>query len=429
LKIPAFIKDNLLLKMTSLNTLVIGVRLVVSFFIQRLLAQLVGEVGIYKIGQLRSLSQLLMSFTSLGVFNGIVKYVSEHKEDKVQLQRLFSSTFVFTTIGTLVTAVVLFIFSKQLSDYLFGSQDFVYLIKIMVVVAPCIAIQRVFNGVVNGLSKYKQFAKIELVSYLISATLTIVLLFQYNIDGALIAIAITPVIQVTVMFFLFIKVLKEYVQFSKLTFSAPFAKSLLAFSLMSFVSTILLNYIEIDIRVMLADKLTEVDAGIWTAMTFISKNYMVFSGSIFTLYIIPKFAGIHTKKGFKTELFVIYKTLLPIFAVGMVLVYVLRSYVIDFVYPGFETMAPLFKWQLMGDFIRLASLVLAHQFLAKKMVRNFIFSEILSLVLFYGLASYLSSDYGIEGVVMAHFIRYIIYFLVVLYLVFRYFRKQPQKEA
>jgi PST family polysaccharide transporter len=415
--------------MTSLNALVISIRLVVSLFIQRLLAELVGEAGVYKIGQLRSLTQLLTSFTSLGVFNGIVKYVSEHKEDKEQLQKLFSTTFVFTTIGTALTGTVLFFGSTYLSEYLFGSESFAYLIKLWAVIVPFIAIQRVFNGVVNGLSKYKQFAKIELLSYLISATLTVLFLFEYNIDGALVAIAITPFIQVMVMLFIFIKVLREYVQFSKLSFKVPLAKSLLAFSLMSFVSTVLLNYVEIDIRSMLANRLTEDDAGTWTAMTFISKNYMVFSGSIFTLYVIPKFAGIFTKSDFKVELFTIYKTLLPIFGIGMILVYIFRDLVIEIIYPGFTGMAPLFKWQLLGDFIRLASLVLAHQFLAKKMVRNFIFSEVFSLVLFYGLAYYLSTDYGVEGVVMAHFIRYVLYFLLVFYLVFRYFKKIRIKEA
>ena len=87
-------------------------------------------------------------------------------------------------------------------------------------------------------------------------------------------------------------------------------------------------------------------------------------------------------------------------------------------------MLPLFKWQLLGDFIRLASLVLAHQFLAKKMVRNFIFSELLSLGLFYGFANYLVAEYGVEGIVMGHFLRYIIYFIVVIFLVWRYFNNQ-----
>jgi O-antigen/teichoic acid export membrane protein len=426
LKIPQFIRGNLLLKMTSLNATVIAIRLVVSLFIQRLLAEMVGETGISKIGQLRNLTQLLTSVASVGIFNGVVKYVAEHKEDKEQLQKLFSTAFVFIVSSIVITGAGLFFTANLISEYLFNTSEYAYIIKLIGVTVPFIGIQRVFNGVVNGLSQYKKFAKIDLFGYLLSAVLTVVLLIQYDIDGALVAIAITPVIQLMVLLFIFLKVLREYIQFTQLQFKVPMAKSLLAFSLMSFFSTVLINFVEIDVRTMIVNRITEVDAGIWTAMTFISKNYMVFSAAIFTLYVLPKFASIHTEQGFKKELVSIYKTLLPLFGVGMILVYVLRFQVIDVIYPDFTAMAPLFKWQLAGDFVRLGSLVLAHQFLAKKMVRNFIFTELLSLGLFYGLAYYLVAGYGVEGVVMAHFIRYVIYFFVVLFLVWRYFRKQKR---
>jgi PST family polysaccharide transporter len=410
--------------MTSLNAGVIGVRLIVSLFIQRLLAEMVGEAGISKIGQLRNLSQLLMSISSVGIFNGVVKYVSEFKEDGDQLKKLFSTSFVFVTLGTVLCGTLLFFSADFISDYLFKDIHFAYLIKLVAITVPFIAVQRVFNGVVNGLSQYKRFAKIDLFSYLVSAILTVVLLLNYNIDGALVAIALTPVIQLSVLLVIFVKVLRQYVHFKGLSFTTPMAKSLLAFAAMSLFSSILLNYVEIDIRTMIVNQIAETDAGIWTAMTFISKNYMVFSNAIFTLYVLPKFASIHTESDFRKELFSIYKTLLPIFGVGMILVYLFRDLVIQLIYPDFDAMAPLFKWQLMGDFIRLASLVLAHQFLAKKLVRNFIFTEILSLALFYGFAHYLTADYGVEGVVIAHFIRYIIYFLVVFFLVIRYFRNR-----
>lgn len=428
MKLPKFIRENLLLKMTSLNATVISIRLVISLFVQRLLAEMVGEAGISKIGQLRNLIQLLTSVSSVGVFNGIVKYVSEHREDKEQLRRLFSTSFVFIVLASVVAVPLLFFSSGYISEYLFTTRDFDFVIKLLAILVPVIAVQRLFNGVINGLSRYKKFAKIDLIAYLLSSGLLVYFLFEYNIDGVLVAIALAPAIQLTVLLFIFFKTLKEYVQFKKLSFTAPMAKGLLAFSLMSFVSTVLLNYVEIDVRSMIVNKIAEDDAGIWTAMTFISKNYMVFSTAIFTLYVLPKFASIHSESGFRKELLSIYKTLLPIFGVGMILVYLLRDYVILIIYPDFTAMAPLFKWQLLGDFVRLASVILAHQFLAKRMVRNFIFTEIMSLALFYGLANYLTGIYGVEGVVMGHFIRYIIYFLVVAFLVWRYFRKNKGNE-
>ena len=139
--------------MTSLNAGVIVIRLIVSFFINREITDVVSKGGYAKIGDLRNLIAQLTAFTSLGVFNGIVKYVSEYKEDKEQLQKLFSTTFVFTIIGTVLSFSVLFFGASFFSNYYFNSPDYEYLIKLIAVIIPFISIQRVFNGVVNGLSK------------------------------------------------------------------------------------------------------------------------------------------------------------------------------------------------------------------------------------------------------------------------------------
>jgi PST family polysaccharide transporter len=190
---------------------------------------------------------------------------------------------------------------------------------------------------------------------------------------------------------------------------------------MSFVSAFLLNYIEINIRTTVADDINVNDAGYWTAINFISKNYMVFATGLFSLYVIPKFANIHNKTEFKKEVLNIYKTILPIFGLGMVLVYIFRNLIIEIVYPNFKGMEPLFKWQLLGDFIRLCALVLAHQFFAKRLVKSFVITEIISLVLFFVLTKIFIQYYGTEGVVIAHFVRYIVYFVIVIFVVRSYF--------
>ena len=166
--------------MTSLNAGVILIRLFIGFFIQRELTQNLVSGGYAKVGSLRNLMQILTSITSLGVFNGIVKYVAEHKENKDELQKLFSTTFVFILVGSVLTFVILFFFSESISDYFFYSKDYSFIVKLIAVIAPFVAIQRVFNGVVNGLSEYKYFAKIELIAYVVSAILTIWFLYEFN---------------------------------------------------------------------------------------------------------------------------------------------------------------------------------------------------------------------------------------------------------
>lgn len=416
--------------MTSLNAPVIITRLGISLVVQRFISLYFGEIGFHLMGQLRNLIQILTSITSLGVFNGIVKYVAEYKEDKPELNKVFSTTFAFWTLGVLVCFLGLFFGANAISNHLFETSEYVNLIRLCAIVAPFIGMQRVFNGVVNGLSHYKKFVKIDLISYLLGAGLTAYFIYTKNFEGVLYAIAITPFFQFSVLVIIFFKELKTYVPFKNLSFSFPYAKPLLAFSLMSFFSTVVLNSLEIEIRNVIVDAISKEKSGIWTAMTTLSKNYMSFSIMLFSMYVLPKFAVIKTKNDFTREVKNIYKTLLPIFGAGMILVYVLRGIIIDLVFPGHdkEALEPLFKWQLFGDFVRLMSMVIAYQFIAKKMVRTFIFTELVSLGLFFGLSYYLVNIYGVEGVTIAHFARYVIYLVVVFVLVMRYFRKNRDVE-
>jgi len=426
-KLQRFFRGNLILKITSLNAVVITVRLIVSVFIQRLLAVNLGESGIANIGQLRNLIGMVTSTSTFGTFSGIVKYVAQYRQNLKELAKLFSTTLVFLLIGSVLTALVLFLGAERFSIYFFGTNSYGYVLQLLAVIAPFVALNRVISAVVNGLSEYKKYAKIELISYLLATVAIIAGLYTGNLEGVLIAIIIAPVIQLVVVFSIFGPRLSEYVQMKSLNFSLFYKNKLLAFTLMSFVSTFMLNYIELDIRTLITVELNINEAGYWTALNFISKNYMVFASGLFTLYVIPRFANIYEKEVFKNEVINIYKTILPIFGLGMLLVYLLRNLIIEIIYPDFTGMEPLFKWQLLGDFIRLCSLVLAHQFLAKRMVKSFIITEIISLLLFFSLSKIFVQYYGTEGIVIAHFIRYVIYLIIVIIVIWKYFDTQSKE--
>lgn len=429
MKIPEFIRANLLLKMTSLNAVVIIIRLAIGFILNREISGLVTKGEYAQIGNFRNLIAQLTSVTSLGVFNGVVKYVSEHKTDAEKLNKLFSTTTVFTIVGSVATFLFLFFGADYFAEKYLGDLTYVYVIKILAVIVPFISIQRVFNGIINGLSLYKAFSKIELIAYLLSSGLTFLFLYWKNFEGVILSIALAPAIQVLIILFIMTKIFKEYIRFSEIRFKIPFAKSLLAFTVMSFVSTVLVQEIEVWVRNDIEHTLGEDDAGIWTGLILFSKNYMVFISAILTLYILPKFAGIYDRNKFIIELKNIYITILPLFAAGMFLIYLFRDFLIDIQFKSdYSAMAPLFKWQLLGDFIRLASIILAAQFLAKKMVYAFVFSELLSLGLFFGFSVWFIDIFGVEGVPMAHLARYLIYFVIVLFLVWRYFNRERNKR-
>jgi PST family polysaccharide transporter len=422
-KLPSFLNNNLILKITSLNSLVVGARLIISLLVQNLLAYYTGQAGIAKVGQIRNISNILMSVSSLGVFNGVVKYVSEYKNNQQGLQKLFSTVFVLSTIATLTLSLVIYFSANMLSQWLFFTEAYAIVFKVLAVAAPFIAMNRIFNGVISGISAYKIHAKIEIIWYTLASLLLLVSLYYYNIGGVLLAIAVTPIVQFFVLIFIFGNTLREYIIFKKLSFKTPLLKALLGFTLMSFVGTVFLNFIEIELRTLISDRISENEAGVWTAMSSISKIYMQFLVLIFPIYILPNYAKISSLALFKKQVKEIYTTLLPLVFVGMLAVYLCKNQIIEIIYTdAFLSMTPLFKWQLLADFTRFLAVVLAYYFISKNAFGYFILTELISLVFYFIFAKVLISDYGTEGVVVANLLRYFCYLIMVFVAIFHYFK-------
>ena len=417
MKLPSFLKNNLILKITSLNSLVVGIRLLISLIVQNLLAQYTGQSGIAKVGQIRNFTNILTSVSSLGVFNGVVKYVSEYKDNEKGLIKLFSTVYVISTITTILLSVVIFTYAKNLSSWLFLNEDYYLVFYILSMLVPFIAMNRIFNGIISGLSAYKVHAKIEVVWYSMASFLLIFSLYNYNIEGVLIAIAITPIIQFFVLIFIFGKALNEYIKFSKLSFRFPMLKVLLGFTLISFTATVCSNFVEINFRNLISDKISENEAGIWTAMSSISKIYMQFLITIFSIYILPKYAKIHFSYAFKKEIKNIYKTLLPLVIIGMLIVYFSREILILLIYnDDFLGMKVLFKWQLLADLVRFIANILSFKFLAKNQVKYFVTTQLIGLVSYCICGHLLINHFFVEGLVIALLLSNIIYFILVLYI-------------
>ena len=415
MKLPSFLKKNLILKITSLNSLVVGIRLLVSLIVQNLLAQYTGQSGIAKVGQIRNLSNILTSLSSFGVFNGIVKYVSEYKNNEKGLTKLFSTVFVISSIATIFISVIIFIYSKELSSWLFLTEDYYLVFHILSVIVPFIAMNRIFNGIISGLSAYKVHAKIEVIWYLIASIFLLISLYYYNIEGVLIAIAVTPLVQFLVLTLIFGKTINDYVKFKKLSLQTPLVKVLLGFSLISFVATVCLNFVEINFRTLISEKISENEAGIWTAMSSISKIYMQFLITVFSIYILPKYTSLNFSHEFKNEVKAIYKTLLPIVLLGMLLVFFSKKYLILSIYnESFLSMTILFKWQLLADLVRFIANILSFKFLAKKQIKHFVSTQLIGLTTYLIMGNLLIDFYLVEGLVMALFFSNLIYLIVVL---------------
>ena len=418
MKIPSFIKNNLLLKVTSANTGLVLVRMLFSLISQKALAIFIGAEGIAIVGNLKNVVGFFEQFSILGTSNGLVKYISEHKDDKKQLNNLFSTVFVFSAIASIVSFMILFFWSNAINHAVFGAnENYGYIFKILAFLIPFMGVNGILYALLNGLSAYKLFSKIGLIVVISSTILIVLLTIKFGLIGSLIAISTIPLLQFLIYIIFSSKTYKTFIDLNFISFKLSFKKQLLSYSLMTLVVVFFSNIIDVAIRHLIEDKTSIAEAGYWTAMNSISRVYMQFSAAIFPLYILPVYAKLTSTIDFRKEVVKIYKMLLPFLISGMLVVFLFREFIIKTLYTSeFLAMSSLFKWQLLGDLIKFVAIVLSYQFIAKKQIGYFIFTEVLSVLMFYGFSVYFIDIYGTDGVVIAHFVRYILFFLVVLFI-------------
>jgi PST family polysaccharide transporter len=270
-------------------------------------------------------------------------------------------------------------------------------------------------AIMNGFSKYKILLVINITGQILGLLVTLLLIKQENIDGALIAVVITPALNllITIVGVAFRKNLMSFINITDIQFSV--LRNLSPNMIMALVSSIALPIVYIIIRNYIISEIGIKEAGYWTAVTRVSDYYLMFINSLMALYILPRFAELKSRSEFRKEVFSFYKTVLPIFAIILGIIYLSRTLLVNLLFTEeFRPVEDLMGYQILGDFMRVMSMVIAYKFLAKKMFTHFIIIEIFLFVIMYFSSIYLIDAFGLKGAVMGHFLSYLMHFGIVL---------------
>ncbi|MFC4721528.1 O-antigen translocase [Geojedonia litorea] len=411
-----YINTNVLFKVVHLNTATILTKIVAGILTSKAIAIFIGVEGMALIGNLKNFLTAIHSIAILGFYNGLVKYIAEFKENAVELSKTLSTAYYLGFFSTLLVSFLCYYNAQAVNDFLFSENyNYAYVIRVLALALPFYSLNMFSFSIMNGFSKYKILLIISIIGQILGLLITLVLIYQNKIDGALVAAVIAPslIFLITLVGIVNRKNFVSYVKISNV--DGEILKKLGPFTAVALVTVVALPLISIVIRNYIIDHSGIKDAGYWEAMNRISDYYLMFVSSLMTLYILPKFSNIESKKEFKSEILNVYKAIIPVFALSLLLIYLLRPFIVKVVFSeAFQPVEQLFGWQLLGDFVKVISIVIAYQFIAKKMFVHFIIIELFLVVVLYFSSIYLIDGVGVKGAVIAHFVSYLMYFGIVL---------------
>ena len=368
------------------------------------------------VGNMRNFFTSIETVSTLGFQNGIVKYAAESQEDEVALKKVISTIFISLLCTAILLAIVLFFFSGYWNDQVFGSEnqyDFVF--KLLALALPWYVVNVFLISIINGFGRFKSVIYINIFGNIIGLVVSILLIFQFKVSGALASVALTPALLFLLSFYYINKEISLRKNISIQCFDFSLIKKLSSYSMMAVVYGCVGPLVYLAIRNNVIDKLGLEQAGYWSAMERISANYLLFVSTLLTVYFLPKLVLAKTNQETKKVFFSFYKTILPLFIIGLVAIYFLRFYIIDLLFTvAFLPVSKLFFWQLIGDVLKVASIILGYEFFAKKMTLAFILTELMSLGILYFSTIYFIKAFEMEGIVMAYAFTYAIYLLVLI---------------
>ena len=418
-----------ILQVFSLNAIATGVRMLAGMIGVKVVALLIGPSGIALLGQLSNFSTMLLGLANGGITSGIIKYISEFKKDEKKVSSYISNAFRITVICSLLIGVCLILLCTCLSRLILLTDEYYYVFIVFGFTVFFYALNGLIVSIINGYKEFKLYVRVNIIGTIAGTLYSIILVFLWGVPGALINTVTFQSVMIFVTLYLCRKQPWMNMSYFKQKLDKFVLKDYMGYALMSLLTFALQPVSQMFLRGYVISEISATDAGIWEGMNRISAMYLSVLTSAFTVYYIPRLSEITDPKELHDEVFRCYKMFIPILLLISVAIYLLKEFIIWLLFtPEFYTMESLFSWQLIGDFFKICSWLLAVLMIAKARTWMFISTEIIFSAT-YVILSFIFMRYnGVIGLTQGYLCNYMFYGLVMALLFRNVIRPQRNYE-
>lgn len=408
-----------LVKVSFLNAIATMIKMLTGFVSVKVVAAIIGPVGVALLGQLNNFVQILLSVSNGGINSGITKYTAEYADSEKDYILYLGTGFWITVVLSVVTSLVLVFGAGYFSVSILHDIQYKPVFYIFGGTLLFYALNALLTSVINGFKEYKKYVISNIVGSIVGLLFSVVLAVKYTVFGALVA---TVTFQ-SIVFFITLGLIAKSYWFKWKSFLLKFNKGIAVklghYSLMAIVSALTVPAGQIIVRSFIISKNSITDAGLWEGINRISGMYLMVITASLGVYFLPKLSELKSKKELRNEVLTVYKLVIPFLILTTSVIFIFRVLIIHVLFTQeFIGMQDLFAFQLIGDILKILGWVLGYLLLAKAMTKIYIIMELVNFVLLVIISYFLVGLYGSIGATLAFAIVYFIYFAVLCF-VFR----------
>ncbi len=230
-----------------------------------------GDLGLYRMTN--TLLGIIVMFVALGIPAAVTRYIAYYREEEDKKHLIYSAAIILSLISGGMLATLMYINASSIAG-IFGMEPLSPLMRIVAFAIPFSLLNGVILGYLNGLRQMKRVAVITIIQSSVMLLVTTTLTLFYGIEGAVIGLAVTPVLIFLLLFFM----QKDH-SITVKAFSDN-ARTLISFGSRTFLSNAinLVNY-KADI-LMIGFFLAETDVGVYSIAVMFGQFLWIFPQSI-----------------------------------------------------------------------------------------------------------------------------------------------------
>jgi polysaccharide transporter, PST family len=401
------------LKTSLLNGIAVVVRMLTLLCINKILAIYVGPAGYAALGQFQNAVQMITTFASGAINAGVTKYTAEYHEDEKRQHSVWQTAGSISTVGALITGIFVAVFNERLSVLFLGDTKYGGVFVWFSATLILFVMNTLLLAVLNGKKEILRYVISNIAGSLFALAVTTYMAITWGIYGALVALAVYQSISFFVTLALCCRAPWFKIRYFFGRIDPEVARNLAKYTAMSLTSVACVPLSQILVRNHLGQSFGWEAAGYWEALTRLSGAYLMLITTTLSVYYLPRFSELKSTVELHAEIKNGYKIILPLTAIGALIIYVFRDMVVKLLFtPAFLPMTDLFAWQMVGDTLKIGSWVLAYLMLGKAMFKLFMVTELVFAATFVLLTWLFTKTFGLQGVTMAYALNYAIYWVV-----------------
>ena len=436
---------NNILKVSFILSLPVLTTLIIGTIKNKLLAVFLGPAGLGALVQINYFLNTANTVSSLGLMQGVTKYVAENQfvnDAYVRLKGILHSTTVIILYVTIPVSLLTILFSKKLSSLLLNNDSSYIFFVIIAVAIPFQVMGQIFISFIQGLKAVKS---ISIASISISITglfFFIPLILFFRINGAVINILILAIISFIAFWYVTGKLVKKLTPIrehrtgsfplSKGTnpFNSPYvkgergllySKELLEFGYLRFIQTSINPLTMLAIRSLIIKHLGVFSNGIYEATIAFSFLYVPIINNILWSYVYPTYCNSKDNALLSKEVNR-FLTISLLIAVPMItLIILFCSPLIKLLFSDeFLPAAAVIGIALVGDFLKVLIWPFNVVLMAKDRMKTAVAFEFIWNIFLLASAFFVIPLYSLKGV----FIVQNMSLLLILFLSYIYVNKE-----